>query len=126
MTPDQLREEVELKVVEFIKEKLESGEITDVRAQQISDCALKTLVPGMTLEEVYKAIAKLDDTISELSVIVLPYIRDYEKNVTGQALSSVRDLIAQGQYDAAAQLGKKAAKQDVELQWTGSANPKQE
>jgi len=121
MTPDEMREDVELKIVEFLKEKLESGEITEVRAQQISVYALKTLRPGMSLEELYKAIAKLDDSASELSVIVLPYIEDYENNVTSQALNSVRELIKQGQYDAAVKLGKKAATSDVELEWSGEA-----
>lgn len=120
MSPDELREDVELAIVEFIKERLDSGEIADVRAEQISQRALDILTPGMSFEELYKAIASLDDTMPELSVVVLPYVRDYEDNVTQGALSSVRELIAQGQYDAAAKLGAKAAKSDVELEWQGS------
>jgi len=119
MTPDELREDVELAVVEFIKEKLASGEMTEDRAQQISQRTLDVLTPGMGFEELYKAIAALDDTMPELSVVVLPYVRDYEANVTQGALSSVRELIAQGQYDAAARLGAKVAKSDVELGWQG-------
>jgi len=120
MSPDELREEVELAVVEFIKEKLESGEITEARAEQISQRALDILQPGMSFEQLYKAIASLDDTMPELSVIVLPYMHDYEENVTQGALNSVRELIKQGQYDAAAKLGAKAAKSEVELEWQGS------
>jgi len=126
MSPDELREEVELAVVEFIKEKLEGGEITEARAEQISQRALDVLQPGMGFEELYKAIASLDDTMPELSVVVLPYVRDYEANVTQGALSSVRELIKQGQYDAAAKLGAKAAKSDVELEWKGSGGTKSE
>jgi hypothetical protein len=124
MTPDDLREEVELAIVEFIKEKIETGEITEEHAEQISKRALDVLVPGMSFEELYKAIASLDDTMPELSVVVLPYVRDYEENVTQNALSSVRDLIAQGQFDAAAKLGAKAAKSEVELEWNGSGKAK--
>lgn len=113
MSPDELREDVELAIVEFIKEKFDSGEMTDERAEQISQRALDVLEPGMGFEQLYKAIAALDDTMPELSVVVLPYVRDYENNVTQGALSSVRELIAQGQYDAAAKLGAKAAKSDV-------------
>ncbi len=120
MTPDELREQVELEIVEFLKAKLESGEMTEARSQQISEQVLKILQPGMSFEALYKAIAKLDDTMSELSTIVLPYVREYEKTITGQALDSVRELIKQGQYDAAAKLGKKAASSDVELTWEGS------
>jgi hypothetical protein len=120
MTADELREEIELQIVQLLKEKLESGEITEERAAQISDQVLTILVPGMTLEELYKAVPALDDRMTELAPIVLPFVRDYEKNVTGQALENVRELIKQGQYDAAAKLGKKVAATDVELTWTGS------
>jgi hypothetical protein len=120
MSPDELREDVELAIVEFIKERLETGEVTEERAEAISKRALDVLQPGMNFEQLYKAIASLDDTMPELSVVVLPYVRDYEQNVTQGALSSVRELIRQGQYDAAAKLGAKAAKSDVELEWRGS------
>lgn len=123
MSPDEMREEIELSIVEFIKAKLESGELTEARAQQISQKVLEILEPGMGFEQLYKAIASLDDTMSELAVVVLPYVRQYEDNVTSQALDSVRELIRQGQYDAAAKLGKKAASSDVELSWQGSGKP---
>jgi hypothetical protein len=123
MSPDEIREEVELAVVEFLKEKLETGEFTEERAKQISKRTLDILVPGMKFEELYRAIASLDNTVPELAVVVLPYVRDYEDNVTGQALETVRELIKQGQYDAAAKLGAKAAKSDVELEWSGSGKP---
>lgn len=121
MKPDDLREEIELQVVELLKEKLASGEIRDSRAEQLAAHVLATLVPGMSFEDLYKAIGKLDDGASELSVIVLPHMRDYEKNVTQLALTHVRDLIREGQYDAAATLGAKAAKNDVKLEWQGQA-----
>jgi hypothetical protein len=88
----------------------------------MSKRALDVLQPGMRFEELYRAIASLDDTMPELSVVVLPYVREYEKNVTQGALSSVRELIAQGQFDAAAKLGAKAAKSDVEMEWSGSGS----
>ncbi|HUD19708.1 MAG TPA: hypothetical protein VMR81_04665 [Patescibacteria group bacterium] len=123
MSPDELREQVELEVVEFIKAKLATFEINETRAQQIANRVLDILKPGMSFEQLYKAIPSLDDTMPELAIIVLPHIRQYEENVTGQALSAVRDLIKQGQYDAAAKLGKKASTNDVELEWQGSGKP---
>jgi hypothetical protein len=119
MTADDLREDIELQIVELLKDKLDSGEITDERASQISERVLTMLVPGMTYEELYKVIPSLDDAMPELSLVVLPFVREYEQNVTGQALTNVRELIRQGQYDAAAKLGKKVASSDVELTWTG-------
>lgn len=123
MTPDELREQIELEVVEFLQAKMEAGEINDVRAKAIAQRTLDVLKVGMSFEELYKAIPMLDDTMPELAPIVLPHVRDYETNITSQALENVRNLISQGQYDAAATLAKKASSRDVDLMWTGSAKP---
>lgn len=126
MTPDELREQIELEIVEFIQTKMESGEINEARAKAIAQRALDVLRVGMSFEELYRAIPTLDDTMPELAPIVLPHVRDYEKNVTSQALENVRNLIQQGQYDAAASLAKKASSRDVNLMWTGSGKSTQE
>lgn len=123
MQPDELREQIELEIVELIRRKLESGEITEGRAKQLAQRALDVLKPGMNFDQLYKAIPTLDDTMPELAPVVLPHIKDYEVNVTAKALENVRNLIAQGQYDAAATLGKKASNRDVELVWSANASP---
>lgn len=120
MNPDELREQIELEIVEFIKARLDSGEMTDIRAKAVAQRALDILKIGLSFEELYRAIPTLDDTMPELAPIVLPHVRSYETNVTTQALKNVRDLIKQGQFDAAATLGKKASSRDVELTWSGS------
>lgn len=119
MSPDELRQQIELEAVDFIKMKLDSGEFTDLRAKAIAQRVLDVLRVGMSFEELYRAIPTLDDTMPELAPIVLPHVRDYETNVTSQALESVRNFIKQGQFDAAASLGKKASTRDVDLVWTG-------
>jgi len=48
MSPDELREQVELEVVEFIKAKLATFEINETRAQQIANRVLDILKPGMS------------------------------------------------------------------------------
>ena len=121
MSPDDLRQQIELQVVEFIKAKLAGGTITDERAQQISQKVLDLLKPGMSFEELYKAIPKLDDTISELSPIVVPYVREYEERVVKHAQKGVQKLIREGQFDAATKLAHQAVNQEVKLQWEGSA-----
>jgi hypothetical protein len=123
MTPDQIRQQIELKVVEMIKAHLADGTMTEERAQTISQYVLDTLVPGSSFEELFKAIPKLDDTFQELSPIILPILEDYEKNVNKKAMQSVSELIRQGQYDAAAKLGKMAVNQEIKLEWTGSGKP---
>jgi hypothetical protein len=95
MTPDELRQQIELRIVEMIKKHLADGSITEDRAQQISQYVLDTLHPGMTFEELYRAIPKLDDSFSELSPIILPILQDYENNVNQKAMEAVRDLIRQ-------------------------------
>ena len=123
MTADELREDIELQIVELLKQKLEDGEITEERSAQISGRVLTILVPGMSYEELYKAVPTLDDSMPELAPIVLPFVREYEDNVTGQGLASVRNLIKQGQYDAAARMGKKISSTDADISWTGQGKP---
>ena len=53
MTPDDLRQQIELKIVELIKEKLSDGSMTEDRAQEISQMVLNQLKPGMNFEELY-------------------------------------------------------------------------
>lgn len=123
MSPDDLRQQIELQVVELIKAKLADGTLTEERAQAMSQMVLDLLKPGMSFEELYKAVPKLDDSFSELAPIVLPVVRDYEERIVKEAQKGVQNLISQGQYDSAAKLADKAIKQDVKLEWVGSAKP---
>jgi len=119
MTPDDAREEIELKVVELIKQSVAGGTMTESRSQQISQVVLELLKPGMTWEELYKAIFKLDDSCTELSSIVLPYAQSYEQNITKKATDMVASYIRVGNYDAAVNLAEKVVHEDVKLEWQG-------
>lgn len=121
MTPDDLRQQIELKVVELVKARLADESITEERAQALSQIVLDTIKPGMHFEELYKAVAKLDDFAPELAPIVLPLMQEYEKTIVTQAQDAVSSLIRQGQYDAATKLAQKAISQDIDLVWTGKA-----
>lgn len=123
MSPDDLRQRIELNVVELIKTKLADGTMTEERSQQISQMVLDTLKPGMNLEELYKAIPKLDDAAQELSTIIIPYLREYEDKIAQTAEGTVRSLIRQGQYDAAVKLSQNVINQDVALVWQGAGKP---
>lgn len=123
MTPDDLRQQIELSVVELIKAKLADGSMTEERAQGISQLILDLLKPGMSFEELYKVIPKLDDRFQELAPIVVPFARDYEERIVKSAQKNVQNLIRQGQYDAAATLAQQAVKQEVKLEWVGKSNP---
>lgn len=121
MSPDDIRQQIELAVVELIKEKTAQNLMTEERSQEISQRVLDTLQPGMNLEALYKAIAKLDDGISELSPIVIPYLKQYEQNVTQNAQHTMQEMIKQGNFEGASDLAHKVINQDVKLVWEGRA-----
>ena len=121
MKPDELRQQIELAVVELIKTALADGSMAEDRAQAISQKVLEILRPGMSFEELYRAIPKLDDAFPELSPVVEPIIRQYDEGVTKKATEQVRELIRQGKFDSATQLAHKAIKQEVNLVWVGSS-----
>jgi hypothetical protein len=123
MSPDQIREQIEADIVELIKAKVEAEEMTEERAQAIAQRVLDMLKPGLSLEELYKTLPKLDDNFSEIGHIIVPYLQDYETGVTKVAANQVRELIMQGKYREAQDLADRVIKQDVKLVWTGSAKP---
>jgi hypothetical protein len=123
MTPDDIRQQVELQCVELIKKKLADGSMTEERAQQASQTVLDTLTPGMSLEELYRAIARLDDVVQELAPVVLPLMKQYERDIVKPIEKNVGELIVQGRFDAATKLAKQAIGQDIKLEYTGSAKP---
>ena len=124
MNPDQIREQIEASVVDYIKQKVEAEEMSEERAQLLAQSILDHLKPGMSLEELYKALPHLDDTFSEISYIIAPYLRDYEEGVTKPATEQVRKLIHDGHYKEAQELAEKVIRQDVKLVWTGSSSQK--
>lgn len=120
MSPDDLRQQIELQVVELIKAKLADGSMTEERAQQASQIVLDMLKPGMSMEELYRAVGKLDDIVQELAPVVLPIMQQYEQEIVKPIGANVSDLIRQGQFDAATKLAKQAISQEVKLEWTGT------
>lgn len=123
MTPDDLRQQIELKVVEFLRKTVTEGTMTEERSQAIAKLVLEHLTPGMSWQALYKAIPKLDDASQEISPIIIPYLREYEDKIAQSAEVTVRDFIRQGKYDAAARLAERVIAQDVDLVWQASAKP---
>ncbi|MBI3559769.1 hypothetical protein HY087_01405 [Candidatus Gottesmanbacteria bacterium] len=123
MSPDDIRQQIELKVVELLRKAVTEGTMTEERSQQIAKLVLEHLQPGMSWQQLYKAIPKLDDASQEISPIIIPYLREYEDKVAQAAEGTVRDFIRQGKYDAAVKLAERVIAQDVDLVWTASAKP---
>lgn len=124
MTPEELRQDIELKVVEMIKEKLAAGSMTEKRSQEVAQHVLDVLKPGMSFDELYQAIFHLDDMYGELAPIVLPHIKTYEDTVMKQIQKGVQNLIREGKYDEAEQLATKAINGKLKLVWQGSSSAK--
>lgn len=124
MSPDDIREQIEADIVDLIKQKVEAEEMSEERAQTLAQMILERLKPGMSLEELYKTLPHLDDNFSEISHVIVPYLRDYEDGVAKPAIASVQQLIKAGQYKEAQELADRVIKQDVKLVWTGSAKAK--
>ena len=122
MSPDDIRQSIELQVVEFLKEKATEGTMTEERSQQIAQRVLDMLQPGMSLEELFRKIPLLDDTCPEISFIIVPYLRQYEDRIAQRGHQAVSNLIKQGQYESAVNVAKKVVGQDVKLVWTGEAS----
>jgi hypothetical protein len=123
MSPDEIRKEIELKVVEMLKARLSDGTMTEERSKIISKIVLDLLQPEMTITDLYKSIMQLDDSCPELSPIVLPFAKQYEEMITQKATGRVQEYIRVGKYDAAIDLAKKVASQDVELSSQGGKSP---
>jgi len=115
MSPDDIRKNIELKVVELLKTNLANSTMTEERSKIISQRVLDLLQPGMNITDLYRAIMKLDDACPELSPIVLPYAKQYEETIAQKATAQVQNFIRIGQYDAAIDLAKRVASQTVEL-----------
>lgn len=123
MSPDDIRQQIELKVVELLRNAVTEGTMTEERSQHIAKLVLEYLTPGMSWQALYKAIPKLDDASQEISPIIIPYLHEYEDKVAQAAEGAVRDFIRQGKYDAAVNLANRVIAQDVDLVWTASAKP---
>lgn len=110
--PDDIRQEIELKIVELLKHKVEDGTMTEERSQQLAKQVLDILTPGMDFPRLMKAIPTLDDNAPELSLVILPYLRQYEEMIRHKAQHKVAELIRVGQYDAAISLSKQVIAQE--------------
>lgn len=104
MDAEKKRNKIELDILRIIKEKLEKGEMNAERATKIAQLVLKTLHPGISLEDIYKVVPGLDDQFTELSGAVLPILQEYEDKVEKIVREKVESLIKQGHFTEAAQL----------------------
>jgi len=123
MTSDEVRQQIELKVVEMIKQKLIDGTMTEERSKEISQHVLTCLAPGMTFIDLFKALPKLDDGFSEVSPLIVGYLKDYENNVVQMARKKAEEFIQEGQYDASVKLIHDAVDYNLNVEFKAEAKP---
>lgn len=122
-TSDEVRQQIELRVVELIKIKLMDGTLTEDRSREISQHVLETLKPGMTFMDLFKALPTLDDGFSELAPVIIPYLKDYESHIVQKAREQAEEFLHTGKYDAAVRLSKDAIEYNLNVVFTASAKP---
>jgi hypothetical protein len=123
MTSDEVRQQLELRVVEMIKQKLIDGTMTEERSREVSQHVLECLKPGMTFVDLFKAMPKLDDGFSEMSPLIVPYLREYEANVVQKAREKAQDFIHEGKFDASVKLIHDAIDYNLNVQYQAEAKP---
>jgi len=104
---EELRQFIEKKVLEIIKNLAEQKGTTKEKVQSIAKRTIELIRPGMKLDELYRNAVKLDDNCSELAPIVVIVMREYEQKYEKKALEQVSLLIKSKQFDQAQDMVKK-------------------
>lgn len=104
---EELRKFIEKKVLEVIKNMVETGEPTKELLQTIARRTLTLIKPAMMLDELYRNAVKLDDNISELSPVVVAVMSVYETKYEKKALEQVNQLVKSNKFDEAQEVMKK-------------------
>lgn len=79
--PQAFREKIQADIVALITTKLQSGEMSQERAQKIAAVVLEKLPEDITKDDLYRVLPKLDDEFKELAEIVMPIMIEYEKKI---------------------------------------------
>jgi hypothetical protein len=85
------------------------------RASNIAKLVLKTLHPGISLEDIYKVIPTLDDQFNELTVAVIPVLKEYEDKVEALVKTKVSEAIKNGNFSQASDLAKRTIEKDITI-----------
>jgi hypothetical protein len=104
---DEYRKIIEVEVLRIIKILAENGETPREHIQNMAASTLDLVHAGMSLEELFNNVVKLDDSFPELAPVVVKVMRIYEEKYEKNALDQVSLLVKGGQYDQANDMVKK-------------------
>lgn len=113
--PDDLKSEIQSKIVDLITKKLESGQMSPERAKEIAKMILDKLSGSYTFEELIKIIPKLDDQFEELGQVIVPVMVDYEKRMREEINTKINDHLQQKNFDEVLRIAKDAITMESQL-----------
>ncbi len=113
--PDELKSEVQAKIVELITKKLETGQMSPDRAKEIAKMILDKLSGSYTFEELIQILPKLDDHFEELGQVIVPVMVDYEKKFREEINSKIDNHLQQKNFDEVLRLAKDAIAKESQL-----------
>lgn len=105
---EEVKEQLQAKIVEIITSKLESGEMTQDRAKEIAKYVLDQLPEGVSYQKMMEIVPKLDDHFHELSAAVVPVMVEYEKKMKTMIEERILALLKANKLDEALDITQKA------------------
>jgi soluble cytochrome b562 len=103
---ESFRMYIEQEVLKIITSVVEKGADKD-HVQAMAQTVLDNVKPGMTVDELYRATAKLDDSFPEFAPVVFSIMEAYEDKFEKRAVDEVSSLVRSGKYDDAQAMVKK-------------------
>jgi hypothetical protein len=104
----ELKEQLQQKIVDIITSKLASGEMNQDRAKEIAKHVLDVLPEEVSYQKLMEIIPTLDDHFFELSEAVIPIMVEYEKKVKAIINEKIAALLKMNKFDEALDYTKKA------------------
>lgn len=104
----EVKEQLQAKIVDIITSKLETGELTQERAKEIAKFVLGQLPENISYAKMMEIIPRLDDHFFELSDAVIPIMLEYEKKMKMIINERIAQLIKSNKLDEALDFTKKA------------------
>lgn len=110
MDPEQKRKQLEQNILDIIEEKLKKGQMDEQRAKAIARMVLEKLHPPLSLEQIYAIAPTLDDQFSELTMAILPIIKEHDDQLRTVVSAHAEKLIRMGNIDKAYEILRSATK----------------
>lgn len=104
---EKFRKWIEFESLEIIKAKLAQSDIPEDRIQALAQRVLDVIHPGMSMEELFEKAITLNEGYPEYDQLVVKLMKEYEMKYQQKAVTTVQQMIRQGNYDAAQDVVKK-------------------